>query len=222
MTKSKQENSSPWLSQAEQKEDRRRKREALLHASAAAFSKKGFHATSLSDVAASLGISKPTIYHYFPKKEDILYEVASEALEKIQVAIDKAKGADGIERLRHLLIVYAKSLTVDYGKCVVRTSDTHLSEDGRVKLAARKREIDVTIRRAIEDAIADGTVRDCDVRMATFVVTGALNWIAQWHQPDGRLSPEEVAQTCTDILLGGLENRGVEITPSAGSENGGR
>lgn len=195
---------SLWLNPTQQQEERQRKRDAVLRSAALAFTEKGFHNTSLSEVAASLGISKPTIYHYFQSKEDILCEVASETFRELQIVMRKVKGAKGIERLRRLMIVYGKSLTVDYAKCVLRTSDADLSEEGRRALAAQKRQIDLTIYKAIEDAIADGSMRPCDVRMATFVVTGALNWIALWHRPDGRLSPDEVVTICTDLVLGGL------------------
>jgi len=198
---------SPWLNVEDQERERQLKRNALLRAAAIEFGERGFRSTSLDIVAARLGISKPTIYHYFSCKEEILYEIVKESLITMQRVIDAAEGANGFQRLRALLIAYAKTLTVDYGKCVIRTPKYDLSPEGREQLIGMKKEVDKTIREAIREGIEDGSIRDYDVKMATFVVAGGLNWIAQWHNPDGPLSDDEVANQCVDILLGGFSNR---------------
>jgi len=198
---------SPWLNSADQERERQLKRSALLRAAAIEFGERGFRSTSLDVVAAKLGISKPTIYHYFSNKEEILYEIVKESLGTMQRVIDAAQGANGLQRLRALLIAYAKTLTVDYGKCVIRTPEYDLSPEGRKQLAGMKKEIDKTIRNAIREGIEDGSIRNCDVRMAGFVVAGGLNWIAQWHSPEGPLSDDEVAETCVSILLEDFSNK---------------
>ena len=65
---------SPFRTRAEKIEERAQKRDAVLTAALRMFNARGFHATSLDDVAASLGISKPTIYHYLGNKEQVLIE----------------------------------------------------------------------------------------------------------------------------------------------------
>lgn len=197
---------SPWLNADDQERERQIKRNALLRAAAIEFGERGFRSTSLDVVATRLGISKPTIYHYFSSKEEILYEIVRESLGTMQSVIDAAQGSNGLQRLRALLIAYAKTLTVDYGKCVIRTPEYDLSPEGRKQLVGMKKEIDTTIRTAIREGIEDGSIRNCDVRMAAFVVAGGLNWIARWHNPEGPLSDDEVATTCVDILLEGFRN----------------
>lgn len=197
---------SPWLNAEDLERERQLKRNALLRAAAIEFGERGFRSTSLDVVAARLGISKPTIYHYFSSKEEILYEVMKESLAQMQSVIDAAKGVNGFQRLRALLVAYAKTLTVDYGKCVIRTPAYDLSPEGREQLVGMKKEIDETIRRAIREGIEDGSIRNRDVKIASFVVAGGLNWIAQWHNPEGPMSDDEVANACVDILLEGFSN----------------
>lgn len=198
---------SPWLNAEDQERERQLKRNALLRAAAIEFGERGFRSTSLDVVAARLGISKPTIYHYFSSKEEILYEIMEESLGKMQGVIDAAQGANGFQRLRALLVAYAKTLTVDYGKCVIRTPEYDLSPEGREQLLGMKKVIDETIRKAILEGIEDGSIRNCDVKIASFVVAGGLNWIAQWHNPEGPLSDDEIANRCVDILLEGFSSR---------------
>lgn len=201
---------SPFRSREERERDREEKREAVLRAAVRMFNARGFHATSLDDVAASLGISKPTIYHYLGNKEQVLIECVTRGLELLSAAADTARAqpGDGLARLRSVLRRYALVMMDDFGRCVVRTGDEFLSADGAALFRARKRAIDLSIRALIEDGIADGSIAPLDVRMTAFALAGALNWPGRWHDPDGALTPTQIADSMVDILTVGLAPRG--------------
>src|ERR1700741_4448445 len=74
---------SPFRTQAERAVEREQKREAVLRAAVRMFNSQGFHATSLDDVAASLGVSKPTIYHYLGAKDQVLLECLTYGVEQL-------------------------------------------------------------------------------------------------------------------------------------------
>ena len=79
--------------------------------------------------------------------------------------------------------------------------------DSATRFRARKREIDEAVRGMIAQGIADGSIAPVDVRFASFALAGALNWPARWHDPEGPLKPDEVAEKLVDIALGGLTPR---------------
>lgn len=200
---------SLWPSAEVKERDRREKREAVLQAAVRAFNEKGFNATSLDDVATALNVTKPTIYHYFASKDEILFECVRRGLESIRDAAEavEAHAGGGLERLRRLMLDYAIIMTKDFGMCVTRTVDHELSGDSRAKFRALKREIDQTVRRVVEQGMADGTIAKGDARLVTFTLTGALNWIARWYDEKGQLSPREVAEGCVAMLVAGLASR---------------
>ena len=204
-----QTSDSPWLRPEERKRERGQKREAVLAAAVKSFNEQGFRATSLDDVAASLNVTKPTIYYYFKTKDDILFECVRRGLEGIRVAAEAVEAANGtgMERLRALLHDYAVTMTKDFGMCVIRTADHELAAQSRAKFRALKREIDETIRRVIEEGMADGSIAPGDPRIVTFTVTGALNWIAKWFDAAGPLTSEQVAEMTVNTLTAGLEPR---------------
>lgn len=197
---------SPWPSRKEREIERVDKREALLHAAVRSFNDKGFHATSLDDVAASMNVTKPTIYYYLGNKDEILFECVRRGLTNIREIIQKVEeaGGTGFERFRALMLGYARIMTEDFGMCITRTADHELSPESRAKFRALKREIDDTIRRVVEEGMADGSIRPGDPKIVTFVATGALNRIARWYDPAGNMSAEEVARSCVDTLIEGL------------------
>src|SRR5262249_50625138 len=65
---------SPWPRREERARERELKRDAVLRTAVALFNKNGVRATSLAGVAKALNVTKPTIYHYFSTKDEILFE----------------------------------------------------------------------------------------------------------------------------------------------------
>jgi len=197
---------SPWPKPADRERERALKREAVLRTAVEFFNDKGFHATSLDDVALALNVTKPTIYHYFSNKDEILFECVRFGLERIREgaeAVEK-QGGSGLDRLKGLMRNYALVMTDDFGMCVTRTADHELSAESRARFRALKREIDTTIRGVVEAGMKDGSIAAGDVRIVTATLSGALNWIARWFDPDGPLGPEEIADGCVATLVNGI------------------
>ena len=197
---------SPWSSAAERERERAAKREAVLRTAARLFNAKGYHATSLDEVATALGVTKPTIYHYFANKDEILFECTRRGLDAIVEAARRVseRGGSGADRLRALLTAYALCMLDDYGICVVRTHDSQLAPESRGRFRALKREIDLHIRQVIVAGVEDGSLRVRDVRIAAFTTASALNGLGGWFRPDGALSAAETAELAVAGLMDGL------------------
>jgi len=200
---------SPFHDNEARTSERSRKREAVLRMAVRTFNQKGYHATSLDDVAAALGISKPTIYHYLGNKERVLIECVTRGLEQLSAAAAEVRDASGtgLDRLVNFLRRYAQINMDDFGRCVIRTGEELLSPEGAEQFRARKREIDKAMRALIEDGIADGSIAARDVKLTAFALAGALNWTARWHDPQGPLCAEAIASSLVDELVRGIAPR---------------
>jgi AcrR family transcriptional regulator len=196
-------NASPFPSRDARDRTRAEKREAVLRAAVRMFNARGFHATSLDDVAASLGVSKPTIYHYLGNKEQVLIECVDRGLALLREAADGARDGHGTgrDRLRAFLIRYARINMEDFGRCTIRTGDEMLSAEGSARFRAGKRTIDRALRALIAEGVADGSLVVDDVRLTAFTFAGALNWPARWHDPEGGEDIVAVAEAMADLLL---------------------
>ena len=197
---------SPFRSREDRSREREAKREAVLLTAVRLFNERGFHASSLDDVAAALGVSKPTIYHYLGNKEQVLIECVTRGLEALLEAADVSgqEPGNGLHRLRRFLRRYAEIIMDDFGRCVIRVGDESLSPQGAAQFRARKKDIDLAMRRMIEAAIADGSMRPVDVRLTAFTLAGALNWPARWQSASGPQQPGEIARDMVDLLIDGL------------------
>lgn len=206
---------SPWKPIREREKERQTKREAVLRMAAQSFNEKGFHATSLDDVAARLNVTKPTLYYYFKNKEEILFECVRIGLQMIDEAAENVarRGGTGVEQLFAVMRKYAEIVTMDFGMCLIRVGEDPLQPAARRKLRQLKARIDRRFRSLIEQGIAEGDLAPCDAKIAAFTVAGALSWIARWYRPDGPLPPNDIAEQCISILVEGLVRR---AEPSSG------
>lgn len=201
---------SPFPDAAQKVAARAAKREALLRAAVRMFNARGFHQTSLDDVAASLGVSKPTIYHYLGNKDQVLLECVSIGLAQLAQAAQEARAVPGTgaDRLRAFLVRYGEVNMDDFGRCVIRTAEEALSPDSRSRFRALKRRIDSELRGLIVEGMDDGSIARGDPRVLGFALAGALNWPARWHDPAGPVAAADMARQLVDVLAAGFLPRG--------------
>lgn len=209
---------SPWRIDREQQQPRSAKRDAVLVAAARLFTQRGFQGTSLDDIAQSLGVTKPTLYHYVSNKEEILFECVRRGLAALRECISEAaeRGLTGRERLRAAMQNYADIVTSDFGLCVIRVGEDPLSESRRRELRELKGGIDTEFRALIEEGMRDGWIAAGDAAMAAYTVVGALSGVGRWYRPEtqGTHGLGDAVAHCIEMLM-----RGVLSAPPAANES---
>lgn len=200
---------SPWASAPTREQQREAKREAVLQAATQLFNERGFHATSLDDIAARLNVSKPTVYYYVKNKDEILLSCVRQGLDMMLEHIEASRRAGGkaMDQLLTCMRTYAHIVMQDFGMCLIRVGDEQLPPDSRRELRRLKAEIDHEFRRLVAAGVAEGSIAPCDPKMTAFVIAGALSWIARWYQPGGEYTPEQIAEQCIDTLCAGVLRR---------------
>jgi AcrR family transcriptional regulator len=200
---------SPWRGNRERLRDRELKRDAVIRAAAREFNRKGYHNTSLDDIAARLEVTKPTVYYYVTSKEQLLFECFVAGVEQIHAAFRAVRelALPARERLNAVLRHYGEAVASEFGWCMVRAEDQDLSPAMSRHIKSLKSEIDQGIRRLIREGIQDGSIEPCDPKMTAFALAGALNWIAHWYREDQSLTPAQIAGAFVTIFEGGLRPR---------------
>jgi AcrR family transcriptional regulator len=182
------------------------KHEAVIRAAALEFSRKGFHNTSLDDIAGVLGVTKPTIYYYVQSKEQLLFECFRAGLERISEGLRRVEDspAPARERLTEVIRQYALAVASEFGWCMVRAEDQDLGPELGTHIKKLKAQIDRGIRRLLESGIRDGSIEPCNTKMTAFAMAGALNWIAHWYRADEPMTATELAAEFVRVLEAGL------------------
>ncbi len=200
---------SPWAPAQARAQKREEKKNAVLSTAAQMFNERGFHATSLDDVAARLNVTKPTLYYYVKNKDQILLECVHKGLNMTIEGIEASRKAGGsvVDQLRACMEVYAHIVTMDFGMCLIRVGDEEVPLESRKELRRMKAAIDLEFRKLVAQGIAEGALAPCDPKMAAFVIAGALSWIGRWYQGGGEYSAKEIADQCIALLLNGVLRR---------------
>src|SRR3569833_2452499 len=197
---------SPWRASRERVREREVKREAVIRAAAHAFNRKGYHNTSLDDIAAALDVTKPTVYYYVTSKEQLLFECFVAGVEQIRAGFREVRDQDipARERLQAVLRHYAKTIASEFGWVMVRVEEQDLTPDMSSLIKAMKSEIDQGIRKLIRDGIQDGFIHQCDPKMTAFALAGSLNWIAHWYRENRSLLVAVFAVVFFSVFVFGL------------------
>ncbi|MGB6101145.1 MAG: TetR/AcrR family transcriptional regulator [Comamonas sp.] len=200
---------SPWGAPSAREQQREAKRNAVLTTAARMFNERGFHATSLDDIAASLNVTKPTLYYYVKNKDEILLACVNKGLRMTLDGIEASRQAGGnaLDQLRACMQVYAEIVVQPFGMCLIRVGDEEVPEPSRTELRRMKSEIDLAFRRLVARGVEEGSIAPCDPKIMAFVIAGALSWIGRWYQPEGSYSAQQVIEQCLAALLGGVLTR---------------
>jgi AcrR family transcriptional regulator len=211
---------SPWASSRERQRGRELKRDAVVRAAAREFNRKGYHNTSLDDIAARLEVTKPTVYYYVTSKEQLLFQCFLAGVEQIRAAFRDTRRLQlpARERLWAVLRHYGEAMASEFGWCMAHAEDQDLSAAMSRHIKALKSEIDHGIRRLIREGVQDGSIHPCDPKMTAFALAGALNWIAYWYREDQSLTGAQIAAAFLAIFENGLRPRadGATQTPRPG------
>lgn len=179
----------------------------MLRAAAHAFNRQGFANTSMDEVAKNLGVSKPTLYQYFPRKEDILYECHQLSMGHAEAGLElaEAAGGSGLDKLIVFFRRYMGGMLGEFGSCPVLTNVDSLSPDRREQVVERRARISAAARGFIAQGIKDGSVVECDPSMAALFTLGAVNWIPLWYRESGPSGPEEIIEAFVGFLRASIQ-----------------
>lgn len=181
---------------------REAKREVVLREASASFNKRGYHGTSLEDIAQRLGVTKPALYHYFPNKQAMLKACFDQAMEVALGNIERARSqaGNGREKLLLALSDLLEYFLGDYSVAVTVLEEGSLSATDLAEVKAARQGFEHALRGFVSEGIEDGSIVPCDPKLAVLACLGALSWVPRWYRPDGAWSREQLNQQLSALL----------------------
>ena len=180
------------------------KRQAVILSAAKAFRRRGYHNTSMSDIAKSLGLTKPALYYYVSTKEEILFECHMLIYAAMQKAIkNNTKSGTGLKRLKSLYGDFVRLLTKD-GLALLADIDS-LKGDNQKQVLQKRDKIENSVTKLVKQGIQDGSIAKRDAKITVYFLMGALNWLNVWYETDGRVSGEDITNTFVRQMADGIK-----------------
>lgn len=205
------------------------RRAAIVDKAAELYARRGFASASVADLATALGISKSLIYHYYPSKEDILFEVMDQHLRQLTGAADlvMAQTIEPSEKLREIARAFMRLYVgaVARHKVLLNELDS-LPAERRVEIVRRQRRLIGAVESLLVEIQPKLRAQPQILQPAAMLFFGMINWTHTWFREDGAANAAEVADLAADIALGGLERLAplpavAGSRPRVGRERGG-
>jgi len=181
------------------------RRTELAREAARLFAEKGYHGTSVGDIAAAVGVQKGSLYAHMDSKQDLLYEAMREGAEAFHAALDEVpEDLPAPERIRlalrgHLRVVAEQ---LDVATVFVREW-RYLEGERRDAILAERRRYEERFRSLFRDGCEHGELRaDLDDASAALLALSSANWAYTWLRPGA--DTDALADSFFAVLLDGM------------------
>lgn len=179
----------------------------IVDRAAELFEQRGYHDVSMEDIAAAVGLRKPSLYHHIESKNQILALIHHEFMDLV-ISRQEARLAVPMSYSQRLLEVMADILQLmETHRGHVRVFFEHyreLPESDRLHVQAERDRYEGMVEDILRGGIEEGEFRPVDIRMTSLAMFGTCNWAYHWYQRGGPLGTREIAYTFWDIFSRGL------------------
>lgn len=196
-------------------------REEILLKAAECFMERGFHATSIDDVARRMNATKGRIYHYYASKIDLFFDIHREGMSLLFAAVEPAQetAGNGLTVLSAMLRAHAMAMFEHHAYETVVVQGVQLHRFGALtppqretldELIAARHRFENLFKKQAEIAKADGSMNDLNVSIAVKTMLGGLQWSVVWYRPeiDSSLKTRKyLAEQMVQTLVQGLQSR---------------
>jgi len=171
------------------------------------FFRKGFHGSSVDEVARAVGLLKGSLYYHIRSKEDLLVELLCRTLEEAQRAVARqvAADADPRQRLERMLEAHVDFVLREPVRVGVLLNEyDRLRGPRRQKVEQMWRDYERQFVRAVREAQQAGQVMDGPAELIAQSLLGLGSWAARLAGAGGRSRPRQLRQTLLRMMLHGI------------------
>jgi AcrR family transcriptional regulator len=182
----------------------------IVEAATRVFSRRGYHAASMTEIANEVGVRKASLYHHVRKKEDLLFAIHDKMIDELiaETMAISSSSESAPEKLGQVLHVTMGFIARNRDGVTVFLSERNTLRSERWQALVVKRDFyEQMVKQIVAEGVSAGNFADIPAGLAARAVLGMANWGYTWFQPDGPMTADEVADVFSTIALRGLEAR---------------
>jgi AcrR family transcriptional regulator len=179
----------------------------IVAAATRLFQQKGYHATSMQDIADAVALQKGSLYHYISSKEDLLVVIIHDAISQYNAQLAEVRGMDLPLRQKLELAVrhHLRGIADNLGMLTIFLRESYaLNPEQQQMLAEESALYNRMFEELFVEGVRSGEIRGLDPKLATRTVLGACNWFYRWYRPGGDKSIAELSDFFVDLLFHGI------------------
>jgi len=171
------------------------------------FASKGYHSTSMRDIARELGMTQASLYYYFKSKEDILFKLMNDAMDDALEAMEQICAAHlpAEEKLIRVLNFYTRYYAGDQDREILLLNEMNsLAESSRRILIEKQRRYVQLFYEMLDELRSLGQLKDIHPSVATFAFFGMVHYTVKWYRRDGPVKLDQLADMFVQIFTRGI------------------
>jgi AcrR family transcriptional regulator len=172
------------------------------------FKEKGYHATSMRDIASEVGINKGSLYSYIRSKEDLLIPVFEYAMGVLLAQIEAITANSSLQptqRLKQAIHAHVTAVADNLDVLTVYLSEWRQLETKSLTTVREQRERYAALfLEILEDGVSSGEFRAMDTRIVMLGMIGMCNYLFRWYRPEGRLTTDQIADELIEMVMQGV------------------
>jgi len=171
------------------------------------FASKGYHSTSMRDIARELGMTQSSLYYYFKGKEEILFKLMNDAMDDALEAMEQIFSADSPpeEKLVQMLNFYTRYYAGDQDREILLLNEmSSLSEPNRRILIEKQRRYIQLFYDILAELQNLGRLKEIHPSVATFAFFGMVHYTVKWYRRDGPVKLDQLADMFVQIFTRGI------------------
>ncbi len=181
------------------------RKDEVIRVAARLFAAKGYHATTLDEIAEEMGVTKPALYYYIASKGDILQTIINRVMEPMEqvceVGQSNLQPKEKMEKIIRMLVQFAaerKETTL-----IAFEQANILPKRSQDALKRRQKEVERVVEQTLKEGVEQGCFTVSNVRMTCFAILSVSNWLYRWYQPGHDLKPIDIAGQFIKLLENG-------------------
>lgn len=177
------------------------------------FFKKGYFATSISDIAEGVGIRKASIYYHYNSKEALLYNILKSTMDDLTAFLEASlSGVAGVEQQMRVAVRSHVSFHLERQKenFIANSELRGLTSEHFKEIVKKRDAYEHIFQQILQEGTGNGIFTGRDVKILSYAILTLCTAGASWYKPDGRLPVEEIATIYENFIISGLKHGTME------------
>lgn len=183
-------------------------KDTITDAAVDLFYRKGYFATSVSEIARQCGIQKASIYYHYPSKEAILFQIHKATMDELTAYLrGNLDGLTDVEaRMRAAVRSHVRFHLNWQRETFIANSELRgLTPDHYQEIVGRRDTYEQIFQDIIRGGCESGAFVPVDVKILSYAILTLCNAGAIWFKPEGRMPVDAIADIYEAFVLQGLK-----------------
>lgn len=183
------------------------RKQSIIQTAERLFSLNGYLATSMRDIAREEGMEAASLYSHIKSKDELLESICFRMADEFLKAIDEVNDIyfNAVEKLKMAVRLHVSIITRDIDASIVFLKEwRHLAEPRLSEFKRMRRKYEDGFTQILINGENENVFSAPDKKFAVLTILSALNWITEWYNPDGKMTPQEIADHLSEFIMSGL------------------